>query len=81
MKGDVKAIVGTVSTGVSLVTEVLKDEKFKKFAKLAKGLTALSFALPIASIALDLVLGSDQEPDPMLAEISGKIDALSTKVD
>jgi nucleoid-associated protein YejK len=35
--------------------------------------------MPAASIALDLFLGS--QPDPMLEEISNKIDALATKID
>lgn len=42
-------------------------------------MSALSFAMPIASIALDFFI--PKQPDPMLSEIITKIDSLSNKVD
>jgi len=39
----------------------------------------LAFAGPVASIALDLFLGS--QPDPALEEINKKLDELSNKLD
>ena len=49
--------------------------------KLSKGLGALSFAMPVASMIMDLALGSEEEPDPAIAALSDKIDALSDKLD
>jgi len=42
-------------------------------------MSALSFAMPIASIALDFFIPN--QPDPMLKEILNQINNLSNKVD
>lgn len=80
MKGDPKAVLNTFKAGAEVVSGILESKQLTgNLVKLAKGLSALSFALPVASIALELFLGS--QPDPMLEEISNKLDSLSDKVD
>lgn len=80
MEGDPKAIFGAFKSGVEVVSGILESKQLtKNLAKLAKGLSALSFAMPVASIALDLFFG--EQKDPMLEEISNKIDFLEAKVD
>jgi len=58
MQGDAKAIAVAVTEGALLVSEALDGLSSKKLAKLAKGLSALSFALPVASIVIDIFVGS-----------------------
>ena len=83
MKGNPQAIVGAINEGANLLKDILGDKQTKKkLINLAKGLTALSFALPIATLALDIFIGKQQEePHPVLLEISNKIDSLSSKVE
>lgn len=80
MKGETEAVFNTFKAGAEVVSGILESKDLTgNLAKLAKGLSALSFALPIASIALELFLG--KQSDPMLVEISNKLDSLSAKVD
>jgi hypothetical protein len=37
--------------------------------------------VPIASLILDLAMGTGSEPNPEIAALSDKIDALSDKID
>jgi len=80
MEGDAKAIVKGISSATSLITSVLENKELTDgLAKLAKGLKLLAFAGPVASIALDLFLGA--QPNPELEAISNKLDGLSNKLD
>jgi|LauGreDrversion4_2_1035121.scaffolds.fasta_scaffold122686_2 hypothetical protein len=80
MKGDPKAILNSFKASVEVVSGILESKELTgNLVKLAKGLKGLSFAFPVASLALDLFLG--EQKDPALEEISNKIDELSAKVD
>ena len=58
-KKDPKAIMGTINQGFLLLDAVAKSSGLlKQLPKLAKSLSCLSFAMPVASMILDLALGS-----------------------
>jgi len=81
-KGEPKAVVKAVTAGVQVLEGVLKSaNQLKSLAKLAKGLSALSFALPVASLVMDLAMGGEEAPDPAIAALGEKIDGPSTKMD
>lgn len=81
-KKDPKAIMGTINQGFLLLDAVAKSSGLlKQLPKLAKSLSCLSFAMPVASMILDLALGSEEQVDPAIAALSDKIDALSDKME
>jgi len=57
LNGDPKAVFNTFKSGVETIDGFLKSKQLTgNLVKLAKVMSALSFAMPIASIALDFFI-------------------------
>ena len=81
MNGDVsKVVLDSIKEGADAISDFIKEKKLTDNLKeVSKWMDRLSFAMPIVSIAMDLIFG--KQTDPMLSVISDKIDKLQTRID